>query len=255
MRQDLHQKSIIDQFTKQAVPFSRAPAHAQGLDLMMEMAMVTAGDTVLDVACGPGLVACAFAEGAAEVTGVDITPAMIDRARELQRERGVSNVTWKVADVGPLPFADSSFSVVLTRYSFHHFTNPRGVLAEMIRVCKPCGTVMVVDVVVPAEKREAYNRVERLRDPSHTHALTEAELLGMGGDLGLKDVRTQRYELEMELEAILKASFPNPGCEQKIRETFRGDIGKDDLGVAAHWVGDEIHFAFPIMILAGKNTA
>jgi SAM-dependent methyltransferase len=160
-----------------------------------------------------------------------------------------------VGGVTPLPFADSSFSIVLTRYSFHHFVNPKAAMAEMTRVCKSCGMVMVVDVVVPDEKRVSYNRVEQLRDPSHTSALTETELLSLSGDLGLEDIRTQRYELETELEAILKASFPNPGCDEKIRETFRGDIGKDELGVAAHWVGDEIHFAFPIMILAGKKTA
>jgi ubiquinone/menaquinone biosynthesis C-methylase UbiE len=83
----------------------------------------------------------------------DITPAMIECARELQREKGLTNLRWEVSDVNPTPFADNSFSVVLTRYSFHHFLDPKGVLAEMKRVCKADGTIMVVDVSLMTSAR------------------------------------------------------------------------------------------------------
>ena len=253
MTQDQHKNSIVGQFTQQAIPFSRLPGHAHALDLMIGMAGADSNDTVLDIACGPGLVACAFAEKVGHVTGIDLTPAMIARARELQQEKGLTNIRWVVDDVTALPFADDSFSIVLTRYSFHHFLDPRGVLAEMRRVCKTGGTIMVVDVALPTEKRDAYNQVEKLRDPSHTSALTPDELLKLANSLKLKDIKTQWYKVEMELEAQIRASFPNPGDDENIRETFRGDIGRDSLGVAAHWVGNEIHFAYPILILVGKK--
>lgn len=57
----------------------------------------------------------------------------------------------------------------------------------------------------------------------------------------------------MELEAQIRASFPHPGDDEKMREIFRGDIGKDNLGVGAHRVGKEIHFAYPVLILVGKK--
>ena len=75
------------------------------------------GDTVLDVACGPGLMACAFARVALHVTGIDLTPAMIEQAKVMQQSDGLSNLTWHVGDAQPLPFADASFSLVFTRYS------------------------------------------------------------------------------------------------------------------------------------------
>ncbi len=190
MNQDQHKNSIVGQFTKQAIPFSQMPGHAHALDLMIDMAGATRDDTVLDIACGPGLVACAFAEKVGQVTGVDLTPAMIERARELQQEKGLTNIRWVVDDVTSLPFPEGSFSIVLTRYSFHHFLNPGVVLAEMRRVCRTGGTLMVVDVALPPEKRDAYNRVEKLRDPSHTSALTPDELLQLAGGLNLKDIRT-----------------------------------------------------------------
>src|SRR5262245_39359129 len=132
-------RRILDQFTKQAVPFAEMPAHSndEANRLLIDMAQVDPEDTVLDVACGPGLVACPLAEVARHVTGIDLTPAMIEQAQARQRTKGLVNLTWVVGDAVPLHFPDAAFSVVVTRYSFHHFLDPRAVLAEMVRVCRP----------------------------------------------------------------------------------------------------------------------
>jgi hypothetical protein len=57
----------------------------------------------------------------------------------------------------------------------------------------------------------------------------------------------------MELEKQLKTSFPRPGDDDRIRKIFKEDIGKDMLGVGAHYQGNVIHFAHPIAIVAGKK--
>jgi ubiquinone/menaquinone biosynthesis C-methylase UbiE len=246
-----HNESIVDQFTRQAVPFSRIAAQSE--ELLLEMSGVTDEDTVLDLACGPGIVACAFATRAQHVTGIDLTPAMIGQAQKRQREQQLDNLTWQVGDVLPLPFADASFSTVVTRYSFHHFLNPQAVYAEMLRVCQPGGTVMVVDAAPPPEKQDAYNHIEKLRDPSHNRALTEAEFLQMADSLGLQKIKTARYQFGIDLEVALKGSFPHPGDDEKIRRIFRADVGKDDLGLSAQFKDTDIHFAYPVLIVAGEK--
>ena len=95
--------------------------------------------------------------------------------------------------------------------------------------------------------------MEKLRDPSHTSHLTPAEFLQMAEELKLQEIRTQFIKSERNLEAHLEASFPHPGDEEKIRRIFREDIGKDELGLGAHWQENEIHFAYPIIILAGRK--
>jgi ubiquinone/menaquinone biosynthesis C-methylase UbiE len=253
--QNEHTKSIIQQFTLQAVPFTQMPAHSPGeaLRLYCELTGISAPDSVLDVACGPGLVACEFATIARHVTGIDITPAMIEQAQKLQAERGLTNLTWQVGEATPLPFGNVSFSLVFSRFSFHHFINPAKVLREMMRVCAPGGRVAVVDVALPPDKADAYNRMEKLRDPSHTRALTIGEFTTMALEVGMQEVRTGYHKVEMELENQIKASFPNPGDEDKIRRIFREDLGKDALGVGAHRRGEEIWFAYPILVLVGKK--
>jgi len=178
-----HQRLILEQFTKQAVPFSQMQNHSP--ELLLAASGVGPTDVVLDLACGPGLMACAFARIARQVTGIDLTPAMIEQAKAMQQTHGLTNVTWHIGDVSPLPFADASFSLVFTRYSFHHFLDPRAVLAEMVRVCTPGGRIVVVDVFTSnPEQAEAYNRMEKLRDPSHVRSLGLEELTGLLAQVG-----------------------------------------------------------------------
>ena len=254
-RQRLHNERILNQFELQAVPFAEIPVHSDWMQLLIELCGARADDEALDVACGPGLVACSLAPHVARVTGIDLTPKMIAQARKLQSEKGLSNLTWQIGDVLPLPFDDEHFSLVLSRYSFHHFLAPKAVLSEMIRVCRPKGRVMVVDAVLPPENVDAYNTMEVLRDPSHVHALSLTEMTELVSDSGLRDVRTARYKVEMELEATLAASFPNAGDADKIRALFREDLdsAEDRMGVGAHRVGDEIHFAYPILAIVGSK--
>jgi ubiquinone/menaquinone biosynthesis C-methylase UbiE/GrpB-like predicted nucleotidyltransferase (UPF0157 family) len=247
-----HRRLIVDQFTRQAVPFSQMPDPSPGL--ILAAAEVGPTDTVLDVACGPGVLACALAHVARHVTGIDLTPAMIDRAKAFQQAHDLANLTWRIGDVLPLPFPDASFSLVFTRYSFHHFLDPKAVLAEMVRVCSPGGRVVVVDVFTTnPEQAEACNRMEKLRDPSHVRALPLEELTGLLGEAGLQNVRRQFYRHEFGLEPVLQGSFPNPGDAEKIRRLFEDDLGLDRLGLGVHRRDGNIHFAYPIVILVGHK--
>lgn len=126
----------------------------------------------------------------------------------------------------------------------------------MVRVCSPGGRVAVIDVFTSSpDQAEAYNRVEKLRDPSHVRALPLEELTGLCHDAGLRGLRTAFFKLEMALETLLAASFPNPGDADRIRQTFADDIGVDRLGLGAHRRDGAIHFAFPIVIIAGQKQA
>jgi SAM-dependent methyltransferase len=105
-----HQDLILDQFTRQASPFSAAPMITDEIPLRMivEAAQATSDDIILDVACGPGLVVCPFAPHVREATGIDLTLAMFERARQLAPERGVRNVARDRGDACSLPYADGT---------------------------------------------------------------------------------------------------------------------------------------------------
>src|SRR5262249_10948345 len=161
----------------------------------------------------------------------DITPAMLEQADLLAQRRGLTNLSWRQGDIETLPFPDNNFSVVLCRYSFHHFLRPQAALAEMMRVCQPGGKVMIADAIVSPDKIDAYNQFEKLFDPSHNRALTLSEFFSLINQAGLQNLRIANYKMEMALEDQLAASFPNPGDDEKLKRLLREDIGADRIGV------------------------
>ncbi|MBU5614485.1 class I SAM-dependent methyltransferase [Geomonas azotofigens] len=248
-----HQEKIIEQFSQQAVPFTQVPGHHDAMQILLEVSGVGAEDEVLDVACGPGMVTCEFAKHARHVRGIDITPAMIEQARRRQGEQRLANLSWDVGNAVPLAYLDDSFSLVITRYSFHHLLEPREALAEMIRVCRPGGVVMVADVAMPPAKSAAYDHLELIRDPSHTHALTVEEFEALFQRSGLVDCRRSAYGVDIELEAQIKASFPKPGDDQVIRELVTADVGVDRLGINARREAGKVVYTVPIVVYAGRK--
>jgi ubiquinone/menaquinone biosynthesis C-methylase UbiE len=257
MSDTAHQDLILDQFTRQATPFSTADTitDANALRMIVDAASPGPGDTVLDVACGGGIIVCAFAPEVKHATGIDMTPAMLDRARHLAAEKGLANVSWDQGDVGLLPYADGAFDIVVTRFSMHHFLDPIGVLREMVRVCAPGGRVVVVDMYAsenPAKAAE-WNRAEKLRDPSHVRCLTLTELKALFGAVGLPAPEAGFYELRDEVRNLLRRSFPNPGDDVKIIEMFSASAEDDRLGIPVRREGDRINYAYPIAILSARR--
>jgi SAM-dependent methyltransferase len=252
-----HRDLILDQFTRQATLFSTAPAitDEEALGMIIRAARPTPADRLLDVACGPGLVVCAFAPHVREATGIDMTPAMLERARQLAADKGVTKVAWRRGDVYSLPYDDGSFTIVTTRFSCHHFLDPAAVLREMVRVCTPGGRIVVVDDYASEDpaKAAAFNQLEKLRDPSHSRALSLTELKGLFGTVGLPDPDATFYELRGDVPGLLARSFPNPGDDLKITEMFRASAADDHLGVPVRLDGNDIYYAYPVAILAASR--
>ena len=252
-----HRDLILEQFTRQATPFStaRTIAGEEALRRLIEACGARPEDTLLDVACGGGLVVCAFAEIVRRAEGIDITPAMLDRARALAAEKGLTNTHWRQGDALPLPYPDASFTIVTSRFTFHHFPDPLGVLREMKRVCAPGGRIAVVDTDAPADQTKAaeFNHLELLRDPSHVRAMPAAELIGLFRSAGLPEPRRTGYELRDEVENLLKRSFPNPGDDDTIRALFRASVDDDRLGIPVRIEGDRVHYAYLVAILVADR--
>jgi SAM-dependent methyltransferase len=254
MSETAHQDLILDQFTRQATVFNTAApiANADALKVIVDAAAPGPDDTVFDVACGGGLVARAFAPYVRHATGIDVTPAMLDTARQAAVEQGLTNTSWEQGDVTTLPYADGSFTIVATRFSFHHFVDASAVLKEMVRVCAPGGRIVVADSC-PSEdpaKAAAFNRLELLRDPSHTRALPLSEMKAVFAAAGLGEPRVQFSELRDVVSNLLARSYPNPGDDKKIIAMFRASASDDSLGIPVRLEGEAIHYAYPVAICA-----
>ena len=107
---------------------------------LVRHARVRAGQRILDVGCGTGVVALTAARLGARVTGLDLTPELLERARENSRIAGVE-IDWHEGDVEKLPFENAAFDAVLSQFGHMFAPRPDVALAEMLRVLKPGGTI------------------------------------------------------------------------------------------------------------------
>src|SRR5881628_248600 len=107
---------------------------------LVRRASPRAGQRVLDVACGTGVVAVTAARAGARVSGLDLTPQLLEQARENARLANVE-IEFREGDAEQLPFGDSAFDVVLSQFGHMFAPRPEVAIGEMLRVLKPGGTI------------------------------------------------------------------------------------------------------------------
>ncbi|MGV0958343.1 MAG: class I SAM-dependent methyltransferase [Limnohabitans sp.] len=250
---------ILDHFTKTALAFGTAPqlTDAESLNSLLSVTNASSTDRSLDVACGAGVVTCHFARTVQFAEGVDITPAMLDQARARQEREQLNNVRWTQADVAHLPFTDASFTVVTSRYAIHHMESPLRVLNEMKRVCAPGGRIAVADICLPddAEGSTLFDRIERLNDPSHVHALTASEWLDLFACAGLATPVVHRYILQFPLVRMLQAASRSADDIHRIEKAVRSAAFEGQMAGIVTIDGEVIHFCYPIAVLAVTRSA
>src|SRR6266478_2451459 len=183
-----HDDRVRDEFSRQAATFSASPAITDAaltqrfIDALGEVAQ----GSVLDVACGPGILSAAIAKAARQVAACDLTPQMLTKAAQRCADAGLDNVTFREGNATELPFADAAFDAVVTRLSVHHFDRPGRAMSEVFRVLCPGGSFVIADVIsseVPAEA-ELQNAIEILRDPSHVRMLPGSDLTSLVSGAG-----------------------------------------------------------------------
>jgi ubiquinone/menaquinone biosynthesis C-methylase UbiE len=254
-----HAAEINDQFTRQAAGFARSPAlhNRDALDLLVDAAQPRVSDASLDVACGPGSVALAFAGRVARATGLDATAAMLDEAHKAADRAGVRNVAWHRGDVYALPFPDAAFDIVSCRFAFHHLEQPARAFAEMVRVARPGGRIVLCDAFASDDpvKATAFNAMERLRDPSTVEFRPLAFLRGLFALAGLPEPEARFYAVPFDLETMVERSFPLNGDRAGLRAMLEASVEDDALGMDARRDGGKVWLAYPaVVLLAVKGS-
>ena len=176
-------QSVREQFSRTAANYAKSGVHSRGpnLDAMLAEAQLAGCERVLDMGCGPGHTALAFAPRAQRVVAVDLSAQMLEAGRALAAARGIANVRFAQGDVEKLAFAAGEFDLVTSRFSAHHYPDPPRALAEVARVLHPGGRLLLVDSFAPNDDElDAFlDAIERARDPSHVRNWRIAEWTGM----------------------------------------------------------------------------
>ena len=170
-------------------------------------------ERALDVGCGAGALAFALAPHVREVVAVDLVPELLEEGRK--RAERFPNVTFVEGDATKLPFELGSFDLVGSLRTLHHIPRPELAVAELARVTRMRGRVLVVDQIAPVDPLAALelNAFERARDPSHTRALADIDLRHLFESNGLVLLRNEYQREPRELDSYLDLA----GCDGEAR--------------------------------------
>lgn len=196
-----------------ALQRERAAALAERLGRLVDLA---GDERALDVGAGAGALAFALAPHVREVVAVEIDEELAARARA----DAPANVEVLLADGENLPFDTASFDFAGTLRTLHHTPRPELLVAELVRVTRPGGTILVVDQIAPADPLAGLDltRFEHARDASTTRVLADADLRGLFDSNSLKLLREEVVHEPRDLETYLDLA----GCEGDAREHALG---------------------------------
>ncbi len=251
-------QAVQDQFGAAAAAYAVSEVHAGGIDLqaMLAAAALRGHERVLDVGCGAGHTALAFARAAREVHGLDLTEAMLVQADGLARACGIRNLRLRRGDVEALPYPDRHFDVVTSRLCAHHFVHPIVALAEMARVLRPGGLLLHSDSVSPEDSEQDHflDTIERLRDPSHVRNHTVEQWCAGMASVGLEAVVLGSWQIEIDFDDWVARMRTPPEAVREIREVM--DRACPTLREAFR-IGATRPYSFdiPIALLRGRRAA
>ncbi len=257
-----HKEAVQKQFAKTAEAFSTFAMRdtPEVLKEKVDFAKPQSTDVVLDIACGPGAFALALAPRVHFVRGVDLTPEMLRRARAYQAEKQISNAAFVRGDAEQLPFPAGTFDLVSCQCSFHHMPKPQLILREMVRVAKPEGRLLIIDPLAPESdsKYEIYNRIEQLRDPSHTLTLRLTDFLSLFDGEGLEILRQSLRRRPRSFNNWMLRGGHAPGTKRYVetRKLMEDSMAGDRAGFSAQSLGEDIQIIHNEgMFLLTRKTA
>ena len=182
------------------------------LSFLVNWANVSSAAAVLDVGCGTGELARLLLEQNPHqaIVGIDISEEMLVQAR--QKLRNVEQVTFEQASASALPIPDNTFEVVVSANAFHYFPEPKEALAEMRRVLKPDGKIVILDWCKDFLVCQICDWVLQRLDPAHQQCYTEAELHDLLKTAGFRIDRARRirFGLMWGLMAVIGKDSDEP---------------------------------------------
>lgn len=236
---------MVERFSAEAEAFAASPLHRDPVRLarLVAFARPRAGERGLDVACGPGIVTGALAAAGVIMAAVDLTTAML---RQCPPSAGLR----ACADACRLPFGAGVFDLAVCRNALHHFDDPAPIAAEIARVLRPGGRLIVEDMMAAEDlsERDAQEVIERLRDPAHARTLPRSEMLALVAGAGLRPDGEEPRPLTIDFDEWIDRPAPSPAARARARLLMERRLGATS-GVRAFVAEGRLSFERPGILL------
>jgi len=255
---------VREQFTRTAQVFGdyAVATRVREAELLASMVKAGANDRAVDLASGPGTLALRFARHVRRIFALDVTPAILQRARNSAAAEGLANLDCVLGDALALPFADGALDIAITSYSLHHMADPARAIGEMARVVRRGGRVGVLDIRVSEDPRSAdvHDRIERLRDASHTRSLSRSEFEALFAKNGLRILHAEEQGQPRAFDHWMLVAGWKPGdpLYEETRRLLESTIPDDAAGFHPRYITEngrtELYLTNEMILIAGEKN-
>jgi len=227
----------------------------------LKFAALPAGLRVMDLGTGTGRLALLLAEeGASEVVGVDVSPAMLEIAEYFRLSSSspkAKQVSFRLASAQRMPFRSESFDAVICRFVLHHSSKPERILQEAFRLLKPGGIFIFADLVGPDDpvKRATQNTIEERRNPSHVTALSTEQYRKLFTKNGFMIEGETLAVFEQDLEEWLAELESLPANRSVVREMMEAGVETDAAGLNVRKQSGKLVFDQRLLYLKTSKPA
>ncbi|NMA95424.1 MAG: methyltransferase domain-containing protein [Clostridiales bacterium] len=255
-----HNIEIQKQFAMQAKRFDQEGyplSNTEYLKWAIDNIPLNKDYLALDNASGTGILARALARYVKTVHAIDASRPMLQSGKEAARREGINNIIFNEGFAQSLPYDDSFFDLTTCRLALHHFYDVYKPLQEMVRVTKTSGYIAIMDLVSPDDRQIStfYNRLENLRDSSHTYALTEQEMLELFRRYGIDIIKAQTRDVEMVLDDWLDLTDAPKDSRAAITESLLQELdGGKKTGMRPYIKDNKIYFLHTWMLIVGQKV-
>ena len=245
-------KLVKQQFGREAEKYVTSKVHNNPEDLEFIIDFIEPKESwiALDIATGGGHLALALSSKVSKIYATDLTQEMLEQVNKQAKEKEITNLEAKLEDVHELSFDSETFDLVCVRLAPHHFHDIAKALGEMKRVTKKGGYIFIQDTLGPEnpDARLFFNEIEKLRDPSHVHDLSESEWIDLFKNTSLpllkKDKREKRWpflwwteRMSTPAEVVEQIRLLIEENKSKFRYSIRIDRSESDIFVLRPYNG------------------
>lgn len=248
-----HNDTVKQSFKIQAEKFAAYHmSKAEYTDYLVRRIGANGKEHALEVAAGTCICGRALAPYVKDITCLDLTEEMLVQGKKLAEESGIENISFQTGNAEELPYEAETFDLVITRLSLHHFTDPEKPFREMQRVLKKGGKLVVWDMEATEEAlRDIDDKIEKMRDPSHTRILSREEF----ENLFQKDFLLQCEEttlVPVNLHSWMDLTDTPEDVRKEIVNLMNKELsGEDKTGFAPYLKEDQIMFNHRWLLMIG----
>ena len=250
-----HNDIVRQSFKKQAEKFAGYHmSKTEYTDYLIRRIGTKGTEHALEVAAGTCICGRALAPFVEDITCLDLTEEMLAQGKQLAGKNQINNIYFQTGNAEELSYESESFDLVVTRLSFHHFDNPEKPFGEMKRVLKKGGKLVVWDMEAAEESlREIDDKIENMRDPSHTRILSREEF----EEMFKKDFVLQCEEttlVSVNLKSWMELTDTPEDVQKEITNLMKAELaGGSKTGFSPYNKESQIMFDHRWLLLIGEK--